>query len=171
MGKRMLLHLSLILLVALSIGCNKRPSDEQIQHDIQTKAAVDPETKDSAVNVAAKDGKVTLTGTVRNEAAAKEMKKIAKEEPGVSDIDDQTSIDPMAAAPSEPEPRASGHRADSSAEPGVELKVQPDWSDIHGHACAADQREWKVSAACWIECQRYRGGRQGQGEDQRGSQA
>jgi len=117
MGKRLLLHLSLILLFALSIGCNKRPNDEQIQHDIQAKAAVDPETKDSAVNVAAKDGKVTLTGTVRNEAAAKEMKKIAKEEPGVSDVDDQTSIEPVAAAASEPEPRVVQAAAPPKPEP------------------------------------------------------
>lgn len=93
MSKRMVLHFSLMLCVLLSVACSSRPKDEQIQKDIQTKAAADPDTKDSAINVAAKDGKVTLTGTVRNEAAGKEIKKIAKEEPGVTDVDDQTSID------------------------------------------------------------------------------
>lgn len=105
MSKRAILHLSLILFVALSVGCNSHPSDEQIQKDIQTKAAADPETRDSAIHVAAKDGKVTLTGTVRNEAAGREMKKIAKEEPGVIDVDDQTSIDTEAMeASAAPEP-------------------------------------------------------------------
>jgi len=117
MGKRLLLHLSLILLVALSIGCNKRPSDEQIQQDIQTKAAADPEMKDSAVNVAAKDGKVTLTGSVRNESAAKEIKKIAKEEPGVTGVDDLTSIEPAPMAASEPEPRVVQAAAPPKPEP------------------------------------------------------
>ena len=105
MSKRAILHLSLILFVALSLGCNSHPSDEQIQKDIETKAAADPETRDSAIHVAAKDGKVTLTGTVRNEAAGREMKKIAKEEPGVIDVDDQTSIDTGAMeASAAPEP-------------------------------------------------------------------
>jgi hypothetical protein len=103
MSKRTILHLSLILVVAAYVGCKSHPSDEQIQKDIQAKAATDPETRDSAINVAAKDGKVTLTGSVRSEAAGREIKKIAKEEPGVTDVDDQTSIDtgamPAAAAP------------------------------------------------------------------------
>ena len=105
MSKRAILHLPLILFVALSVGCNSHPSDEQIQKDIQTKAAADPETRDSAIDVAAKDGKVTLTGTVRNETAGRKMKKIAKEEPGVIDVDDQTSIDTGAMeASAAPEP-------------------------------------------------------------------
>jgi hypothetical protein len=105
MSKRAILHLSLILFVALSVGCNSHPSDEQIQKDIQTKAAADPETRDSAIHIAAKDGKVTLTGTVRNEAVGREMKKIAKDEPGVIDVDDQISIDTEAMeASAAPEP-------------------------------------------------------------------
>jgi BON domain len=108
MRKHLILHLSLILLVALSVGCSRRPSDEQIQKDIQTKAAADPATKDSAVAVTAKEGKVTLTGKVPNEAAGKELEKIAKEEPGVSDVDDQTSIDTNAAsAPEAPVSQAA----------------------------------------------------------------
>ena len=89
----MILRLSSILCVALLVACNKRPSDEQIQKDIQTKATADPQTKDSAVTVTAKEGKVTLAGSVRNEAAGREIKKLAQEEPGVTDVDDQTSID------------------------------------------------------------------------------
>jgi len=92
MRKVTLLYLSLLLLILLPVGCS-RPSDEQIQKDIQTKTAADPETKDSPVTVAVKGGKVTLTGKVKNEAAAKEFQKIAKEEPGVSDVDDEISLD------------------------------------------------------------------------------
>ena len=105
MSKRSILHLSLILFVALSVGCNSHPSDDHIQKDIETKAAADPETRDSAIHVAANDGKVTLMGTVRSEAAGREMNKIAKEEPGVIDVDDQTSIDTGAMeASAAPEP-------------------------------------------------------------------
>lgn len=93
-----LLYLPLILIVALTAGCSSRSSDEQIQKDIQTKAAADPETKDSTITVAANKGKVTLTGKVPNDAAGKALQKIAKEEPGVSDVDDETSIDSTPAA-------------------------------------------------------------------------
>lgn len=105
----------LLLIVAMSvlIGCTSRPSDEQIQKDIQAKAASDPDTKDAKVEVAAKEGKVTVTGTVPTEVAAKKIQKIAKEEPGVSDVDDETSISSdspastrskQASAPSAPPP-------------------------------------------------------------------
>ena len=50
----------LTMLVGLSIACSRRPNDETIVKDIQNKAATDPDTKDSQVSVAAKDGKVTL---------------------------------------------------------------------------------------------------------------
>ena len=91
------------LSVALCTGCSKHPTDEQIQSDIQTKVATDPEVKDSNVAVAAKDGKVTLTGKVRSAAAEKKLQQIAKEEPGVSDVVDQTSVDSsmQAAAPAQ----------------------------------------------------------------------
>jgi len=104
MQGRMMLRLSLIVCIALLVGCQSRPSDEQIQKDIQTKAAVDADTKDSNVSVTAKEGKVTLAGKVPNDAAGKKFKQIAKEEPGVSDVDDETSIDTSLAAAAAPAP-------------------------------------------------------------------
>lgn len=106
MSRGLRLQLSCMLFVALALGCNRHHSDEQIQDDIQTKAAADTETKDSAVQVLAEDGKVTLTGSVRNEAAAKELKKIAKEEPGVTYVDDQISIDMSAQSATASEAKA-----------------------------------------------------------------
>ena len=35
------------VLFSFPIGCSKRPSDETITKDIQTKVAADPDTKDS----------------------------------------------------------------------------------------------------------------------------
>jgi BON domain len=85
-------HSCLVLSVALFVGCSKHPTDEQIQSDIQTKVAADPEIKDSSVAVVAKEGKVTLTGKVKSATAEKKLQEIAKEEPGVSDVVDQTSV-------------------------------------------------------------------------------
>ncbi len=80
-------------LLGLSIACSK-PSDDSITKDVQTKVAADPDTKDSQVNVAAKDGKVTLTGKVKTPAAQQKVEQIAREEPGVAGVDDQTAVEP-----------------------------------------------------------------------------
>ena len=96
MHKHLTLSVFLVVLLGISIGCNNRASDEQIQKDIQAKAAADAETKDSDVTVASKKGKVTLSGKVRTPAAQQKLEQIAREEPGAAEVDDQTSIEPDA---------------------------------------------------------------------------
>ena len=88
----------LSILLAMSMACSRRPSDDQIAKDIQDKAAADPETKESPVKVEAKDGRVTLSGKVRTPAAQQKLEQIAREEPGNPSVDDQTTIDPDASA-------------------------------------------------------------------------
>lgn len=82
------------LLLSFSIGCSNRPSDDTIAKDIQDKAAADPDTKDSSVSVASKDGKVTLKGTASNEAAQKKLEQIARQEPGIAGVDNQVAVPP-----------------------------------------------------------------------------
>ncbi len=96
----------LIALVGFSLACSRRPSDETIAKDIQDKVAADPDTKDSQVNVAAKDGKVTLTGNVKSPAAQQKAEQIAKDEPGAAGVDDQTAVQQDAMAPMQPAPQA-----------------------------------------------------------------
>ena len=86
----------LTALIGLSIACSKRPNDDTIAKGIQDKVAADPDTKDSQVNVAAKDGKVTLTGKVKTPAAQQKLEQIAREEPGAAGVDDQTAVQPDA---------------------------------------------------------------------------
>jgi hypothetical protein len=95
MRNRVLLHFALILFVVSSIGCSKKPNDEQIRSDIQGQIAADPDTRDSNVTVASTDGKVALQGKVKTPAGRAKMEQIAKAEPQVTDVDDQTSVDPM----------------------------------------------------------------------------
>jgi len=62
----------------------------------------DPDTKDSQVAVAAKQGKVTLTGKVKTPVAQKKVEQIAREEPGVAAVDDQIAVEPDTAQAAQP---------------------------------------------------------------------
>jgi hypothetical protein len=89
-----ILIVSISFLLGFSIGCAKRPSDDTITKDIENQIAADPQTKDSNVAVASKDGKVTLTGTASSQAAQQKLEQIAKQEPGIAGVDNQTSLPP-----------------------------------------------------------------------------
>jgi BON domain len=82
----------LIALVGSPIACSRHPNDDTITKDIQTKVAADPETKDSDVVVATTNAKVKLTGPVKTPAAKQKVEQIAREEPGVADVDDETAV-------------------------------------------------------------------------------
>jgi hypothetical protein len=91
-------------LMAFSVACSHRSSDDTMVKDIQNKVATDPETKDSRVNVAVKDGKVTLSGTASTPSAQQKVEQISHEEPGVAGVDDQTTIETEATAAPPPPP-------------------------------------------------------------------
>ena len=110
----------LTVLIALSIGCSRRPEDDTIAKDIQEKVAADPETKDSKVEVRAKNGKVTVSGKVKSPAAQQKVEQIARQEPGIASVDDQSTIEPDLPPAQEVAP------AMASAPPPVEKpKPQP----------------------------------------------
>lgn len=106
MRKHLTLIVLLVLSLGISVGCSKSANDEQIQKDIQAKAAAEPETKDADVVVASKDGKVTLSGKVKSPAAQQKLEQIAHEEPGATGVDDETSIEPNAMRRAEAAPAA-----------------------------------------------------------------
>jgi hypothetical protein len=87
-------------ILAFASGCSKHASDDTIAQDVQSKVAADPVTKDSAVSVTAKDGKITLRGTVKDPATQKRVEQIAHDVPSAKGVDDETAVVP---APS-PEP-------------------------------------------------------------------
>lgn len=89
-------HLAVIVtvLVGFSVGCSKRPSDDTIAKDIQDRITADPETEDSHVSVASKDGKVTLTGTTSNQVAQQKVEQIARQEPGIASVENKTAVPP-----------------------------------------------------------------------------
>jgi len=90
------------MLLISSLGCSKRPSDEDIAKDVQNKVSQDPVTKDSNVRVAAKDGKVTLTGDVKTPAEQQRADEIARAEPGNTGVEDQIAVQPDESASTAP---------------------------------------------------------------------
>ena len=81
-------------LLGLAVGCSNSNSanDDKIAQDVQSKVSADPATKDSAVTVTAKDGQVTVKGTVPDAAAQQRVEQIAREEPGAKGVSDETAI-------------------------------------------------------------------------------
>ncbi|HKW62200.1 MAG TPA: BON domain-containing protein [Candidatus Acidoferrum sp.] len=91
--------ISLLLAIAsvgCPLGCSRGAGDRAIAKDIQGKISADPDTKDSPVSVTARDGKITLSGSVKSQAAQQKIEQMAREESGARDIDDQTTIQPDA---------------------------------------------------------------------------
>jgi hypothetical protein len=89
----------------LFFACSRKPNDDVIGRDIETTVSADPQTQDSQIAVESKEGKVKLTGKVKTPAARQQVEKIAKAEPGVSTVDDETTIAspaPQAALPPPP---------------------------------------------------------------------
>lgn len=104
MRKRVVVSVLSLALLGILSACSKPSSDDVIVKDIQTKVAAEPDAQKAEVNVAAKSGKVTLSGKVPTKAAQVKVEKIAQDEPGVTTVDDQTSVDATEAAAVAPAP-------------------------------------------------------------------
>lgn len=120
----------LILVLAFSVACNK-PTNDSIATDIKAKMFSDPLLKSSTVNVSVKDGTVTLSGQLSDDAARLAAERIAADAKGVSKVIDQTTV-PMKPAvaeympPPAPAPaRKPSHPAHTSKPQAVEPPSTP----------------------------------------------
>lgn len=111
--------LALALILTMSVSCSRfgKPSDEAITTDVKAKMFSEPALKAATVDVVSKNGEVTLTGQVPDDAARLAAYKIASETKGVSRVNDQMSVataqmtaQPATIAP-EPEPARRPARA------------------------------------------------------------
>lgn len=104
MGQRSVISIA-VLVIALMAGCAKKANDAALVTSIQSQMFSDPELKDANVQVTASQGKVTLSGTVPNDAAHLEAYKIATQTAGVVRVNDQIAVEePKPAAPAEEAP-------------------------------------------------------------------
>jgi hypothetical protein len=91
--RRLTTVVCLLVLAGALTACKSKPSDAAIAKEIQTIVARDPVTQDSQIAVESNEGKVTLKGKAKTPAARQQIEFIAKQEPGVTDVDDQTTVD------------------------------------------------------------------------------
>ncbi len=122
MRKNKMAVLALAVMLTTSVSCSRigKPSDDAITTDIKAKMFSEPALKTATVDVVSKQGEVTLTGQVPDDAARLAAYKIASEAKGVSRVNDQMSVTaaqitvPQAAAPApeaEPARRPTKTRA------------------------------------------------------------
>src|SRR5262245_12517958 len=81
-----------LLLFPIACSNSKKIDDSAITKDIRTKLAADPSTSDSTVTVSSTNGKVTYKGIAKDTSAQQRLAQIAREEPGITGVDDQTAV-------------------------------------------------------------------------------
>jgi hypothetical protein len=92
-----------LLAIALGfVGCSKGgPTDDEITKSIQSAYYADPQVRNDQINVAVKNGEVTLSGTVATDADHMQAYKLANQVAGVKKIDDQLQVNTAQVAPSQ----------------------------------------------------------------------
>ncbi len=99
------LPLSIVALaICLAAGCQHKPNDDAITTQIKAKMFSEPLLKSPSVNVSSKDGIVTLTGVVPDDAARLAAQNIASKTDGVKQVIDSTTM-------ASPAPAASAEQA------------------------------------------------------------
>jgi len=93
MLRRKQLFATLSLLLLFTLACNK-PSDDAVTTSIKAKLYSEPLLRSATVDVSAKDGIVTLTGQVPDDAARLAAQHIAATTPGVKTVVDQATMAP-----------------------------------------------------------------------------
>jgi hypothetical protein len=115
-------------------GCSKTRSDDSISNDIKAGMFSDAATKSANINVVVKDGTVTLTGAVPDENTRYEAFKIAKETPGVVNVQDQMSLPEQAVTSAEP--AASPEPVNNSASASRPARKRKPENDLPGRPLA-----------------------------------
>lgn len=121
---------ALAAILALGMGCAKKPNDAQMTTDILQKYSQDSGLSQKQISVQSDEGVITLTGTVDNDAQREAAARQAASEPGVKTVVNNlqvgnalASADPApqqttpAPAASEPAPAAVPEEKPAAASP------------------------------------------------------
>ncbi len=95
--------LTTAIVLTLSIGCSRQAvSDDSLANDIKGKLYSDATTKAANINVAVKDGVVTLSGDVPSSDVELEAMKVVNGTAGVKSVTDQLQVNGATAAAQPP---------------------------------------------------------------------
>lgn len=81
-----------VLAMAFGAGCSKKPDDAALVTNIKSQMFSDAQLKGANLVVTAKNGEVTLSGTVPNDGAHLDAYKIASQLAGVVKVNDQIQV-------------------------------------------------------------------------------
>jgi len=124
--KNFAVSLMLLATLAFAVSCSKfgRPSDDAISNDIKARMFSDPALKSANINVAVKDGVVTLSGEAADDAVRLAAEKLASDTKGVSKVNDQIVTTTAAAMPTPP-PAAEPAPAPEAEKPAPKRSTKP----------------------------------------------
>jgi hypothetical protein len=88
-----------LLAIALASGCAKGPDDAALIAGIKSQMASDVALGDATLQVTSQKGVVTLSGTVRSDAARLDAYKIATQTQGVKKVNDEMTVEAAQPAP------------------------------------------------------------------------
>jgi hypothetical protein len=94
--------IALVALLALGLACSTARNDQAIANDIKAKFYADAQLKTANLDVAVKDGQVTLSGEAPSDAARYQAFKLASDTQGVKSVDDRMSVKMVEAQPAPP---------------------------------------------------------------------
>lgn len=90
--------LALILIFVLTVvsaaAFQQASSDDQIYDLVRRRLAGDPDVRGGALEIAVKDGVVTLKGVVRSEKAKKKADKLTRKIKGVKSVMNELTVKP-----------------------------------------------------------------------------
>jgi hypothetical protein len=98
---------ALVAVLAIGIACSTARGDQEIANEIKAKLFSDAQLRGTTLDVAVKDGVVTLNGEVGSEGARYQAFRLAADTKGVKQVDDKMSVRLAEITPApapEPEP-------------------------------------------------------------------
>jgi hypothetical protein len=123
MGRQAVLSIA-VLVSIFAAGCSRKVDDATLATQIKSQMFSDMQLNGANLEITSKDGQVTLTGTVPNDAARYKAYKIANETAGVAKVNDQITVAPRAML--EPTPPTNSAVPKSNASKDVPLSRAPD---------------------------------------------
>jgi hypothetical protein len=115
-----------VLGIAVAAGCARKPDDAALVTNIKAQMFSDSQLQGASLQVTAKDGQVTLAGTVPSDAARLDAYKIATQTAGVTKVNDQMTVSGAQAAQAAPaQTPLPETAAQPSAQPESSTSSQP----------------------------------------------